>query len=121
MSSPFSPIITPSGKPFGREELIARIQGWFEDVRLMRLMVRVAPTSPQELTMIWRDLPRMNEWALARVVLWMLKHRLTRMAVARIEVQQGGKRQEVKESLRSLAEWAEQRCTRPKTGLILPS
>jgi hypothetical protein len=123
LSNPLSLIVTPTGKPFGRVELAERIQHWLLDERVVRRMLKHAlpQTSVVELALIHRDLPKMTVKGLARVALWILRTRQTRLAVARVEIVGGSKRQQVREELHGLSAWAAEAIRQRESSLILPS
>lgn len=117
---PLSTLRTPTGARVGKEILASRIQSWLRDERVLRLHIQSAPSTPIEVALVFKQIPSLSPYGLAKVILWLTRRRVVRLAICRSEIAIGRKRRAVKEELKGLREWAEEQ-TRDHAGLILPN
>jgi len=120
VSDPLGALVDAQGKRFGQERLVLQLRSWLMDERVQRLQIQHGPSSKTEIMMMAHGLPQLSPLGLARVICWLTKHRVVRLAIARAEIQQGRKRQEVKANLAELRQWAAEK-VQSRASLVLPS
>ena len=120
MMDPLSSLVDTHGHRLGQADLVQQVRSWLLDARVQKLHIQHGPSSKLEMMMVAQGLAKLSPLGLAKVICWLTKHRVVRLAVARAEIQMGRKRAEVKEELRGLREWAEQ-TAQQRASLVLPN